>query len=67
MEEENFKRETDGELLKPFDSTKPLLLLVEDNKEILNIKQELTDKYNEPIKFSLLFSIFEKILMTHSK
>lgn len=46
-EEENYDVATDGNLLKPTDSTKPMLLLVEDNKEILNyIKQELTDKYN---------------------
>ncbi len=46
-EEENYNREIDESPLKPFDATKPLVLLVEDNKDILNyIKQELTDKYN---------------------
>ncbi|HEY5463858.1 MAG TPA: two-component regulator propeller domain-containing protein [Hanamia sp.] len=33
--------------LKPIDSTRPVVLLVEDNKEILNyIQNELADKYN---------------------
>jgi ligand-binding sensor domain-containing protein/signal transduction histidine kinase/DNA-binding response OmpR family regulator len=46
-EEEDATAASDGNLVKPIDSTKPMLLLVEDNKEILNyIKQELTDKYN---------------------
>ncbi|HEU5366726.1 MAG TPA: response regulator, partial [Hanamia sp.] len=45
--EEDTTAADDGNILKPIDSTKPLLLLVEDNKEILNyIKQELMDKYN---------------------
>jgi DNA-binding response OmpR family regulator len=45
--EEETTAADDGNILKPIDSTKPLLLLVEDNKEILNyIKQELMDKYN---------------------
>jgi ligand-binding sensor domain-containing protein/signal transduction histidine kinase/CheY-like chemotaxis protein len=46
-EKENSNDADNKNDLKSFDQTKPILLLVEDNKEILNyIKQELTDKYN---------------------
>ena len=46
-EEDNANSTPEDNLSKFIDLTKPILLLVEDNKEILNyIKNELTDKYN---------------------
>jgi ligand-binding sensor domain-containing protein/signal transduction histidine kinase/DNA-binding response OmpR family regulator len=46
-EEDNASMTPIGNLSNSFDLAKPILLLVEDNKEILNyIKNELTDKYN---------------------
>ena len=46
-EEDNANNTPEDNLSKFIDLTKPILLLVEDNKEILNyIKNELTDKYN---------------------
>ncbi|HET7119457.1 MAG TPA: response regulator, partial [Hanamia sp.] len=46
-EEENATVTLHESPLKPIDSTRPVVLLVEDNKEILNyIQNELADKYN---------------------